>query len=256
MELPDNNMNNEVENCNGIKHTSSEIIFDQHHQVFHPLTCMSMQDGTYTTGYQPSGSVYYDPLNHFDRTEETHGLQCEGFLTRVESYMNIPNPPVFSPGFIGQNKGHGGKKRKKNNESGMERLREVVHVRAKRGEATDSHSLAERLRREKINEKLKRLEDLMPGCYKTMGLSVMLDVVINYVRSLQIQIEIYCFVGGYFVSMKLSAASMFYDNSSGMDDMGSMKGTNGHEVQMMETTVGEGYGYGDFNPRFQSTWFP
>ncbi|KAF2551737.1 hypothetical protein F2Q68_00033694 [Brassica cretica] len=41
-----------------------------------------------------------------------------------------------------------------------------VHVRARRGEATDSHSLAERARREKINTRMKLLHELVPGCDK------------------------------------------------------------------------------------------
>ncbi|KAL9235900.1 hypothetical protein vseg_010628 [Gypsophila vaccaria] len=98
------------------------------------------------------------------------------------------------------------KKRKRKIEAKGDKLKEVVHVRAKRGQATDSHSLAERVRRERINEKLKVLQDLVPGCYKTMAMAAMLDVIINYVRSLQNQIE--------FLSMKLSAASMVYDFNS------------------------------------------
>uniref|UniRef100_A0A8I6Y3Q3 BHLH domain-containing protein n=1 Tax=Hordeum vulgare subsp. vulgare TaxID=112509 RepID=A0A8I6Y3Q3_HORVV len=38
--------------------------------------------------------------------------------------------------------------------------RDYVHVRARRGQATDSHSLAERVRREKITLKMKMLQDL------------------------------------------------------------------------------------------------
>ncbi|MQL90372.1 hypothetical protein Taro_022971 [Colocasia esculenta] len=41
-----------------------------------------------------------------------------------------------------------------------------VHVRARRGQATDSHSLAERARREKINARMKLLQELVPGCNK------------------------------------------------------------------------------------------
>lgn len=39
----------------------------------------------------------------------------------------------------------GKRKRAKNNEKEEEKPREVVHVRARRGEATDRHSLAERV---------------------------------------------------------------------------------------------------------------
>lgn len=74
---------------------------------------------------------------------------------------------------------------------------EYVHVRAKRGQATDSHSLAERVRREKISERMKRLQGLVPGCDKITGKALMLDEIINYVQSLQNQVE--------FLSRKLSS---------------------------------------------------
>jgi hypothetical protein len=63
-------------------------------------------------------------------------------------------------------------------------------MRARRGQATNSHSLAERVRREKISERMKFLQDLVPGCDKVTGKAVMLDEIINYVQSLQCQIEV------------------------------------------------------------------
>ncbi|XP_009795495.2 transcription factor bHLH48-like isoform X2 [Nicotiana sylvestris] len=45
-----------------------------------------------------------------------------------------------------------------------------VHVRARRGQATDSHSLAERARREKINARMKLLQELVPGCNKFLSM--------------------------------------------------------------------------------------
>ncbi|MQM22743.1 hypothetical protein Taro_055800 [Colocasia esculenta] len=65
-----------------------------------------------------------------------------------------------------------------------------IHVRAKRGEATDSHSLAERVRRERIREKMKMLQDLVPGCDKVVGKALLLEEIINYVQSLQNQVEV------------------------------------------------------------------
>ncbi|CAK9268510.1 unnamed protein product [Sphagnum jensenii] len=76
---------------------------------------------------------------------------------------------------------------------------DYVHVRARRGQATDSHSLAERVRREKISERMKYLQDLVPGCTKVTGKAVMLDEIINYVQSLQQQVE--------FLSMKLASVN-------------------------------------------------
>lgn len=77
--------------------------------------------------------------------------------------------------------------------------KDYVHMRAKRGQATNSHSLAERMRRKKISERMKLLQDLVPGCSKITGKAVMLDEIINYVQSLQRQVE--------FLSMKLSTVN-------------------------------------------------
>ncbi|XP_022922471.1 transcription factor bHLH49-like [Cucurbita moschata] len=76
---------------------------------------------------------------------------------------------------------------------------EYIHVRARRGQATNSHSLAERVRREKISERMRLLQDLVPGCSKVTGKAVMLDEIINYVQSLQRQVE--------FLSMKLATVN-------------------------------------------------
>jgi hypothetical protein len=65
-----------------------------------------------------------------------------------------------------------------------------VHVRARRGQATDSHSLAERARREKINARMKLLQELVPGCTKISGTAMVLDEIINHVHSLQRQVEL------------------------------------------------------------------
>ncbi|CAK7336805.1 unnamed protein product [Dovyalis caffra] len=85
-----------------------------------------------------------------------------------------------------------------------------IHVRARRGQATDSHSLAERVRREKISERMKILQRLVPGCDKVTGKALMLDEIINYVQSLQIQVE--------FLSMKLASVNpLFYDFGMDLD---------------------------------------
>ncbi|KAJ0545235.1 putative protein kinase RLK-Pelle-CrRLK1L-1 family transcription factor bHLH family [Helianthus annuus] len=72
---------------------------------------------------------------------------------------------------------------------------DYIHVRARRGQATDSdsHSLAERVIREKIEERMKILQDLVPGCNKVTGKALMLDEIINYVQSLQRQVEFLSF---------------------------------------------------------------
>ncbi|KAG6536701.1 transcription factor BHLH089-like isoform X2 [Zingiber officinale] len=76
---------------------------------------------------------------------------------------------------------------------------DYIHVRARRGQATDNHSLAERARREKISERMKILQDLVPGCNKVIGKACILDEIINYIQALQSQVE--------FLSLKLEAVT-------------------------------------------------
>ncbi|KAK1323965.1 Transcription factor bHLH74 [Acorus calamus] len=91
------------------------------------------------------------------------------------------------------------KQAKDHSENGDAPKEDYIHVRARRGQATNSHSLAERVRREKISERMRFLQDLVPGCNKITGKAVMLDEIINYVQSLQRQVE--------FLSMKLAAVN-------------------------------------------------
>lgn len=46
------------------------------------------------------------------------------------------------------------------------------------------------VRREKINQRMKFLQDLVPGCNKVTGRAAMLDEIIHYVQSLQQQVEV------------------------------------------------------------------
>ncbi|XP_059664540.1 transcription factor BEE 3-like [Cornus florida] len=149
-----------------------------------------------------------------------------------ESSSANSSPPVSKNGIKRKNTSARGKRVKINDNE--EKPKEVVHVRARRGQATDSHSLAERARRGKINERLRCLQDIVPGCYKTMGMAVMLDEIINYVQSLQNQVE--------FLSMKLTAASTFYDFNSDTDVMETMQRAKALEAQKVHMPIKEGYG--------------
>uniref|UniRef100_A0A453SKU9 BHLH domain-containing protein n=1 Tax=Aegilops tauschii subsp. strangulata TaxID=200361 RepID=A0A453SKU9_AEGTS len=85
-----------------------------------------------------------------------------------------------------------------------------VHVRARRGQATDSHSLAERARREKINARMELLKELVPGCSKVSGTALVLEEIINHVQSLQRQVE--------YLSMRLAAVNPRVD-FGGLDNL-------------------------------------
>lgn len=100
----------------------------------------------------------------------------------------------------GNSSGKQADKQVKDNSEGEEAPKQnYIHVRARRGQATNSHSLAERVRREKISERMRLLQELVPGCNKITGKAVMLDEIINYVQSLQQQVE--------FLSMKLATVN-------------------------------------------------
>lgn len=84
-----------------------------------------------------------------------------------------------------------GKQGKQGSQASDPPKEEYIHVRARRGQATNSHSLAERVRyyveiffyyyirvefdrflkqvrREKISERMKFLQDIVPGCSKVV----------------------------------------------------------------------------------------
>ncbi|XP_076958407.1 transcription factor bHLH48-like [Bidens hawaiensis] len=122
-----------------------------------------------------------------------------------ELMRNTSSPDMVDPGV---SKSMKRKEREKNVKSSAKKNKTIanetdgeklpyVHVRARRGQATDSHSLAERARREKINAKMKLLQELVPGCNKISGTAMVLDEIINHVQSLQRQVE--------FLSMRLAA---------------------------------------------------
>ncbi|KAM7270878.1 hypothetical protein ACFE04_030092 [Oxalis oulophora] len=58
----------------------------------------------------------------------------------------------------------------------------------KRARAAEVHNLSERRRRDRINEKMKALQELIPRCNKSDKAS-MLDEAIEYLKSLQMQVQ-------------------------------------------------------------------
>ncbi|CAA0831773.1 Transcription factor bHLH137 [Striga hermonthica] len=160
------------------------------------------------------------PIPHFyqiqNKNPQNHDTKCENPFTnnnkkrksKEGSSANSAQPKVKREMKI--------KKVKSANEEKKKGIEEkeapigYIHVRARRGQATDSHSLAERVRREKISERMKLLQAIVPGCDKVTGKALMLDEIINYVQSLQNQVE--------FLSMKLASVNpMYYDFGMDLD---------------------------------------
>ncbi|XP_031504922.1 transcription factor PIF3-like isoform X2 [Nymphaea colorata] len=66
---------------------------------------------------------------------------------------------------------------------------------SRRSRAAEVHNLSERRRRDRINEKMKALQELIPHCNKSDKAS-MLDEAIEYLKSLQLQVQIMWMGGG------------------------------------------------------------
>ncbi|KAI4373680.1 hypothetical protein MLD38_011781 [Melastoma candidum] len=62
-------------------------------------------------------------------------------------------------------------------------------IRAKRGFATHPRSIAERVRRTKISERMRKLQDLVPNMDKQTNTADMLDLAVDYVQELQKQVK-------------------------------------------------------------------
>ncbi|CAJ2639200.1 unnamed protein product [Trifolium pratense] len=79
--------------------------------------------------------------------------------------------------------------------SSMEKFLQVqgsvpCKIRAKRGFATHPRSIAERVRRMRISERIKKLESLFPKSDKQTSTADMLDLAVEYIKDLQEQVQI------------------------------------------------------------------
>ncbi|KAE8037099.1 hypothetical protein FH972_009722 [Carpinus fangiana] len=62
-------------------------------------------------------------------------------------------------------------------------------IRAKRGCATHPRSIAERVRRTRISERMRKLQDLVPNMDKQTNTADMLDLAVEYIKDLQKQVQ-------------------------------------------------------------------
>uniref|UniRef100_A0ACD5YVK3 Uncharacterized protein n=1 Tax=Avena sativa TaxID=4498 RepID=A0ACD5YVK3_AVESA len=105
--------------------------------------------------------------------------------------------------------------------------------RARRGQATDPHSIAERLRRERIAERMKALQELVPNANKT-DKATMLDEIIDYVKFLQLQVKVLSMsrLGGAAAVAPLvaSMSSESNGNGNGTSSSGDGNAANGNST--------------------------
>ncbi|CAN1216445.1 Transcription factor bHLH79 [Linum perenne] len=107
---------------------------------------------------------------------------------------------------------------------------DFIHVRARRGQATDSHSLAERARREKISERMKLLQDLVPGCNKF--LSMKLEAV-NARMSMNLTMDTF--------NPKEPASQPFDANGMMFGQQGTREYVQGQQEEWLHMQVGGGF---------------
>eukprot|EP00262_Sarcandra_glabra_P009293 TRINITY_DN2341_c0_g1_i1.p1 TRINITY_DN2341_c0_g1~~TRINITY_DN2341_c0_g1_i1.p1 ORF type:complete len:329 (-),score=32.68 TRINITY_DN2341_c0_g1_i1:335-1213(-) len=62
-------------------------------------------------------------------------------------------------------------------------------IRAKRGCATHPRSIAERVRRTRISERMRKLQELVPNMDKQTNTADMLDLAVDYIKDLQKQVK-------------------------------------------------------------------
>ncbi|KAL6656246.1 hypothetical protein ACP70R_007072 [Stipagrostis hirtigluma subsp. patula] len=63
-------------------------------------------------------------------------------------------------------------------------------IRAKRGCATHPRSIAERVRRTRISERIRKLQELVPNMEKQTNTADMLDLAVDYIKDLQKQVKV------------------------------------------------------------------
>uniref|UniRef100_A0A1J3JX51 Transcription factor bHLH7 n=1 Tax=Noccaea caerulescens TaxID=107243 RepID=A0A1J3JX51_NOCCA len=116
-------------------------------------------------------------------------------------------------------------------------------VRARRGQATDPHSIAERLRRERIAERIRALQELVPTVNKT-DRAAMIDEIVDYVKFLRLQVKVLSMsrLGGagavapLVTEMPLS--SSIEDETQAVWEKWSNDGTERQVAKLMEENVG------------------
>ncbi|KAF6172276.1 hypothetical protein GIB67_024898 [Kingdonia uniflora] len=85
----------------------------------------------------------------------------------------------------------------------------------KRSRAAEVHNLSERRRRDRINEKMRALQELIPNCNKVDKAS-MLDEAIEYLKTLQLQVQIMSMGAGMYMPPMMLPTGMHAPHFSPM----------------------------------------
>ncbi|XP_020226875.1 transcription factor PIF3 [Cajanus cajan] len=119
---------------------------------------------------------------------------------------------------------------------------------SKRSRAAEVHNLSERRRRDRINEKMRALQELIPNCNKVDKAS-MLDEAIEYLKTLQLQVQIMSMGAGLYMPPMMLPAGMQHMHAPHMAPFSPM-GVG------MHMGFGMGYGMGMPDMNGGSSRFP
>ncbi|MED6168545.1 ATP-dependent DNA helicase pif3 [Stylosanthes scabra] len=117
----------------------------------------------------------------------------------------------------------------------------------KRSRSAEVHNLSERRRRDRINEKMRALQELIPNCNKVDKAS-MLDEAIEYLKTLQLQVQIMSMGAGLYMSPMMLPA--------GMQHMHPQMASFSPIGVGMQMGLGMGYGMGMPDMNSGSSRFP
>ncbi|KAK1419267.1 hypothetical protein QVD17_28431 [Tagetes erecta] len=90
---------------------------------------------------------------------------------------------------------------------------------SKRSRAAEVHNLSERRRRDRINEKMRALQELIPNCNKVDKAS-MLDEAIEYLKTLQLQVQIMSMGAGLCMPQMMFSTGMQHMHPPHFSPMG------------------------------------
>ncbi|XP_015874809.1 transcription factor PIF3 isoform X2 [Ziziphus jujuba] len=112
---------------------------------------------------------------------------------------------------------------------------------SKRSRAAEVHNLSERRRRDRINEKMRALQELIPNCNKVDKAS-MLDEAIEYLKTLQLQVQIMSMGAGLYMPPMMLPTGMQHMHAPHMAHFSPMGVGMG-----MGLSMGFGMGMPDMN---------
>ncbi|XP_027114966.1 transcription factor PIF3 isoform X3 [Coffea arabica] len=129
-------------------------------------------------------------------------------------------------------------------------IKKVAHARgvsgSKRSRAAEVHNLSERRRRDRINEKMRALQELIPNCNKADKAS-MLDEAIEYLKTLQLQVQVMSMGAGLCMPPMMFPTGLQHMHAAHVPHFPPMAGGMG---------MGMGYGMGMLDLNSGSPRFP